>query len=129
MSDLINAHDVHETFLNCLFKPEELVDGKPIVDPVVADGLMMKAGFHPERIAKAKEKVTNWLNNLDPVFQKGMTFLNMCVDREGNQWGEHPTMDELVMMGLATNTLVYCAPREFWQHLPGGMPYVQVVAP
>ncbi len=126
MSDLINATEVHETFLDCLFKDEELIDGKPIIEPVIAEGLMTKAGLHPERVAKAKEKVATWLGNLDPVFKQGMTFLNMCNDRNGDQWGEHPTMDELVMLGLATDTLFYCAPREMWSVLPGGVPYVQV---
>lgn len=127
MSDLINACEVHETFIGCLFKPEELIDGKPIVEPVIVDGIMTRAGLHPMRVAKAKEQIAAWLGNLDPVFRLGMSFLNMCTDRNGDQWaGEHRTMDELVMLGLATDALFYCAPREFWNALPGGMPYVQV---
>jgi len=56
-----------------------------------------------------------------------MSFLNMCIDKNGNQWADlHRTMDELVALGIATGKLSFLIPREMWSILPGGMPYLIV---
>jgi len=69
------------------------------------------------------------LNQLPDDFKKsgggGMSFLNICIDKEGNHWTDlHQTMDELVTMGIACQKAAFLMPREMWSVLPGGMPYV-----
>jgi hypothetical protein len=52
----------------------------------------------------------------------------MCQDKEDHQWTDfHQTMDELVCLGTAIGKLEYLMPREMWNVLPGGMPYIVVV--
>jgi hypothetical protein len=57
----------------------------------------------------------------------GWTFLNGCMDRHGNQWGEQINVDELVMLGQGLGLAKYQLPREMWSVFPGGMPYFSVV--
>lgn len=122
----LTAENVHKTFLDCLFK-----DGEPTENHKVAEGIMTKVGFHPERLEKSEAKITEMLSDLSNDFKKsgggGMSFLNMCEDKEGNQWADlHKTMDELVMLGIATGRMSYLMPREMWTAFPGGMPYLVV---
>lgn len=44
--------------------------------------------------------------------------------KEGNQWGEHLNMEQLVVLGVASGNLQYCLPKQMWSMLPGGMPLV-----
>ena len=77
-----------------------------------------------------KHGIYEMLNQLPDNFKKesggGMTFLNACVDVNGIQWGEHRSVEQLVVLGLAINKVRYCFPREFWDSMPGGMPYIVV---
>ena len=71
------------------------------------------------------------LKELPIEFQKsgggGMSFLNMCNNKEGNQWVDmHKTMDELVSLGNSIGKLSFLIPREFWSSFPGGVPYLVV---
>ena len=54
-----------------------------------------------------------------------MSFLNLCVDKDGVQWAEHPTLEKMVAMGIGLKMAAYCLPRDMWNSLPGGVPYVQ----
>lgn len=124
--------EVNDLFMHCLFANSELVDGKPPagLEPVVAEGIVQTVGFHPKRIAESKEKVAGLIAKIaSDEFLKtkggGMSFLNLCNDRQGNQWTNlHRTMEQLVQLAIGTKLGGYCAPRDFWMVLPGGMPYV-----
>ena len=57
----------------------------------------------------------------------GWSFLNMCVDKDGNQWtGFHEIVDKLLMLGIAIGKMSFLLPKQMWSILPGGMPYVVV---
>lgn len=124
--------EIHNLFMSCLFSPEEFVDGKPPpeLEPVVAEGIVQTVGFHPGRIAAAKEKVAGFITKIatDEFLKSkggGFSFLNLCNDREGKQWTNlHRTMEQLVQLAIGTGLGGYCAPRPLWEILPGGMPYV-----
>jgi hypothetical protein len=55
-----------------------------------------------------------------------MSFLNACVDKHGNHWGEHPSVEQLLVLGVAIGKIEYCLPREYWRALPGGVPYFMI---
>lgn len=123
----LNSDNVHSTFMDCLFK-----DGEPTENHIVGEGVQMKIGFHPERLKDNETLIAEMLNDLPDSFQKtgggGMSFLNMCEDKEGNQWADlHATMDELVALGNASGKLSFLMPRKMWSVLPGGMPYIVVL--
>lgn len=124
----ITAIEVHEIFVDCLFREDE-----PIVDPAIGEGILQRYGFHPGRIANHSQRIHELLLALPEGFREdkggGWTFLNACDDAAGNHWGEHRNMDELFVLGLATGKCRSVLPRDMWDALPGGMPYYAVVAP
>lgn len=122
----LTAEKVHETFMKCLFN-----DGEPTENHKIGEGVMVRVGFHPERLKEAEPIIAELLDELPDAFKKsgggGWSFLNLCQDKHGNQWADlHKTMDELVALGNATGKLTYQMPREMWSVLPGGMPYLVI---
>lgn len=122
----LNATAVHDTFMKCLFN-----DGEPTDPHVVAEGVQLRVGFNPERLKDAEPAIVEMLNDLPDQFKEGggggWSFLNMCNDKDDNQWADlHQTMDELVTLGVAIGKVSFQLPRELWSVLPGGMPYVVI---
>jgi len=125
----LTAENVKKTLLDCLFTDEELkaCNGKP-EKFVMAEGVMMKVGFHPERLESHRAEVSSMLSELPPEFMHdnpsgGWSFLNACMTKNGEQWGEHPNIDELLLLGFGLNMVKYLLPRPVWKAMPGGVPY------
>lgn len=112
--------------MDCLFKENEIVDSKPIVDPVIGNGIMHNFGFHPQRLESYKQEIIDMLGELPESFKEGMTFLNMCTDKDDNQWGEQLDCERLMALGNAIGKIEILVPRDLWSHLPGGVPYLKV---
>lgn len=122
----LSSENVNEVFRDCLFRDDEDTSNHLKVESV-----QMQIGFNPERLKENEDNIISMLECLPETFKKtgggGMTFLNMCEDREGNQWASlHRTMDELVALGIGVEKISFCLPRDMWSVLPGGMPYVRV---
>ena len=122
----LTEENVHEIFIECLYKENENTE-----EHVKTEAIMMTIGFHPKRLKINSEKIVHLLNQLPNTFQKdgggGMSFLNMCDDKNNKQWtNSHKQMDELVALGIASGNLNYILPRELWSSLPGNMPYLVV---
>jgi hypothetical protein len=84
--------------------------------------------FHPERVRANKDAIAAVIAEMDPVFNKfpagGASFLQLCMDKNGYQWGEHYNCEMLIALAIATKQGGWCFPRGMWNILPGGMPYV-----
>lgn len=124
------SEQVNEVFLDCLYRNDEVgADKKPPADAVIVEGLVATYGLHPTRLESHREKVRWFLNEMPAPFHKstggGWSFLNLCVDRNEEQWAEHPTMEQLVVLAIGLHMGSYCVPRELWGALPGSVPYVQ----
>jgi hypothetical protein len=123
----LTATNVHDVFRKCLFNP-----GEDTSAAVIVEGIMSRFGFHPERLESNKQDVIDMLGQLPESFDEdkggGMSFLNACVRRDGVQWGEHPTMELLFVLGMAVGRVKLCAPRSMWTMMPGGMPYFAITA-
>ena len=128
----LTAENVEKVFMNCLFRDDEIVDGKPVLPPTTAEGITQNFGFHPERLEAERENVRALLMELPKEFQQatgdGWSFLNACMDKEGNHWGEHSNVQEILCLGIALGLASYIMPKEMWSVLPGGMPYFRVSA-
>lgn len=123
----LDSQRVQAIFLDCLFK-----DGEDTSKHVRAEGITMNVGFHPERLESHKAEIEALLSELPDEFKEksggGMSFLNACNDRHGNQWTSfHLHMDQLFQLGIATGTVRLLTPRAIWSQLPCGMPYFVVV--
>ena len=84
-------------------------------------------GFHPDRLNGHKIEIEKILNELPDSFKKGDSFLNMCMDKHDNHWGEHKNCEQLMALGTAIEKLKCVFPREMWIVLPGNMPYLMLV--
>lgn len=122
---MIDAQELETVFISCLF-----TDDEPIEDAVEVEGIMARFGFHPGRLEASREQVKGWLAQLPDSFHKhsggGMSFLNACMTRDDEHWGEHPSMDRLFCLGIGLGMAKCLMPREVWSALPGGMPYYMV---
>jgi hypothetical protein len=127
MSDI--AQRVDELVQDCLFAAHELTDaGRAPESAVVVEGIMAKFFFHPQRLAAHKADIAALCNELPEEFQKtgggGWSFLKMCMTKAGEQWGEHRDCELLTVLALGTGQGSFLLPRNLWDVLPGGMPYV-----
>ncbi len=122
----LTSENVHSTFIGCLTSKTSKAEIK------IGEGVMGKAVFSPEKLEKAKIEIIEMLKELPENFQVingggGYTFLNLCLNKDGEQWCNlHKTMDELIMLGNAIERVSFPLPKDLWLALPGGMPYVSV---
>lgn len=118
----LTAEKVEEILTDCLFTDEE-----DKTDRVEVDGIVNKYGFHPGRLQQHEQEILDLLFELSPNFRQsgggGWSFLQACYDKEGNHWGEHVNMEQLFVLGMAIRRVRPLFPREFWDTLPGQMPY------
>lgn len=124
----LTATKVNEIFNDCLFK-----DGESREGALCAEGVVHNFGFHPERIQSHKQEITELLDELPENFFEnsggGWSFLQACVDKHNNQWGEHLHMEQLFCLGIALGLVKELLPKEMRSVLPGGVPYYVVLRP
>ncbi|NCP46899.1 hypothetical protein COT86_02060 [Candidatus Collierbacteria bacterium CG10_big_fil_rev_8_21_14_0_10_43_36] len=127
MTTVLKADRVRQIFLDSLYN-----DGEDTSSHVKAEGITTNAvGFNPDRLNSHKAEIEAMLDELPDEFKKsgggGMSFLNACNDKHGNQWTNfHQTMEQLFQLGIAIGKVECLLPREIWSALPGGMPYYVV---
>lgn len=125
---MIDALKLQDIFLDSLFREEEIEDGKPKsgLDFVECHGIIINVAFHKERLISHKEDVKSFLCELNPNFSKGLSFLEMSLDKDGNQWGEHRNAEQLILLGYGLGYISYLIPKVLWSQLPGGVPFIVV---
>jgi hypothetical protein len=120
----LTAENVIKVAGDCMFK-----DGEDTSNMVTSEGIVAAFGFHPERLKEQKQNIIDLLDQLPDTFRigegGGWSFLNACMDKEGNQWGEHKHIELLVCLGQAVRYARYMM-KDIAFILPGGMPYVQI---
>jgi hypothetical protein len=89
-----------EHFPGVLYKKGEIAEGERPPDAVLVQGITMAFGFHPTRLKESQPEVEKIILEVvaDPFLDGtggGYPFLALCEDRNGNQWGEHRSMEEL----------------------------------
>ena len=121
----LTSQNVFTVFTDCLFK-----EGEDTTMHVKVEGIMSTFGLHPNRLESHKEDIRSMLDQLPDDFKQehggGMSFLNACNTKDGNQWGEHTNMEQLFVLGIGIGFAKYCMPRTAWIAFPGGMPYIVV---
>lgn len=114
---------------DCLYRSDEAPVTGPIpAEAVIVEGVTRRFGFHPARLESKRAEVTEILRRLPPQFRAdaggGWSFLNACVTAEGEQWGEHRDVEELLALAIGLKLARWLLQRSRWTSLPGGMPYV-----
>lgn len=135
-SYVLTANKVRKLVHDCMYDKEELTK-HPETDEyifpeggVLVEGIMLNIVFDPAKLAKNKEQIRTLLNELPESFHKeaggGYSFFHGCLDKNGRQWGEHRSVESLLVLGIGVGLASFCAPREVWKMLPGGLPYFMV---
>lgn len=132
MKEKLTAKLVSTIFMDCLFTDKEMAPGTDVTSKaIMAEGVTTDVGFHPDRLNDWKPRIVDLLDQIPENFHEdtggGWSFLNACVDRNGDQWGEQMHVQELLLLGLAIGRIKYCLPKQYWSTLPGGVPYFMVV--
>lgn len=130
---MIDAGRLDEIFRDCLFTDSEieaLLPQQVAEAATIVEGLTSKFGLNPVRLKRHRLEIEAMIEQLPDIFWAvrggGQSFLKACIDRHGDHWGEHRNVEQLVVLGIAIGRMAYCAPREAWGLLPGGMPYVMI---
>lgn len=123
---MLNTKEVKNVFLKCLFEKHEVTEGEIPVNAVPVDAIRGTFYFHGGRLTDNRDKIAAFISYLPNEFQKGASFLELCMTREGHLWGEHKNCEQLMTLGVAVGILEYPLPRVLWETLPGGMPYVKI---
>ncbi len=122
------AEKVDEILRDALFKDEEISANEIPENAIVVEGIVQKFAFHPGRLKSHAEELRDILLEIPEPFHRGKgggwSFLNLCNDKQGNQWGEHRNMEQLVVLAIGMGLGKYSFPKNFWNSLPGGVPYV-----
>jgi len=126
-----NPDVIRTVLLDVLYKDGEVsVEDGPPEDAILVPGITSNFGFHPGRLESHREEIQELIKQLPLEFIQGegggggMSFLNLCQDREGNLWGQHKACEELLCLAMGLRLAGYCLPRHIWCVLPGGVPYV-----
>lgn len=119
------AEKVHEITEYCLAEADFSVD-----DSIVANGLVNNFAFSTSKLKERKQDVIEILAEMHPNFRRdiggGWTFLNLPMDKNDHHWCEQPTAEKLVALGIGLGLVKYSFPRELWNNLPGGVPYIVI---
>ncbi len=119
-----NAQNIDKILKDCLFR-----DGEDQSTAMIAKGIVTSFGFHPGRLKGHHREIVEELSSLPREFYAngggGWSFLNMCNDNNGVQWGEHRSMEQLVCLGIALELVKELMP-DMRDILPGGVPYYVV---
>lgn len=131
MKELTSAN-VEAIIKDCLFK-DDLPEEEMMAKAVIVPGIVNKWGFVPEKLEEHKAEIVEMLGQLPDEFMAkkggGWSFLNGCMRKDGEQWGEQPSVDQLFSLGQGIGVVKCQVPRELWGMFPGGVPYYQVDLP
>jgi len=137
---LIDAGRVEAILKDCLYDnieiPDEALLTEAFLPPehVKVEGVVHHYVFNPVKLGEHKEEIAEFLKNLPINFRPaaaggggGWSFLEAAADKDGNMWGEHFNIEQLLCLGIGAGLAQWLMPREYWSALPGGMPYVAVL--
>ena len=123
---MIRTYELKEIFMDCLFNEDELVNGVPTIEPVYVNGVLHNIGFHPDRLESHRNDIQTMVDQLGDSFTVGDSFLNMCIDKNGNHWGEHISSEQLLTLSLGLQIIEYVVdPEQAKEIMPSSMPLIR----
>lgn len=130
MNAILYSERVQKIFTACLHSNVDIYDGMAHI-PVTVDGVLGSVILDQGKLTTYTEEIIAMLNELPREFHDsiggGWSFLQACNDKNGIQWtGLHMDMDKLFILGIAINKVKYILPKELWNVLPGGMPFLVI---
>ena len=92
---------------------------------------MLAHTFSSKQLDKHREDIIKMLLALQPGYRTdikgGGSVVSMIFRGDNSMWtDDHTDIEKLLALGLALNLVSFCAPRDKWAALPGGLPYVRI---
>ena len=122
----LTAQRVREVYEKC-FRPEQ----SPPLTHVAVDAWMFRHTFSIRMLQRAREDIIRMLLSLPAGFRvderEGGSVANMISRNDNSVWSTDLTdVEKLIALGMGVGLVTFCAPREKWHKLPGGLPYVRI---
>ena len=122
----LTAENVQTVYQDCVVYGYKADEG-PRITPDI-HGVIHRVQFWQAKIDKHADDIHDMLDELPAGFHAaeggGWSFFQACMNREGEQWGEHIHMEMVFLLGLALGRVREPDPmKDMRAHLPGGMPY------
>lgn len=118
------ASSIGTLYNRCLLNVSDLEDEKFRGDFTVGEGIEGVSYFSTDKLNSSRDEIMEMISRLPKKVKDGVPFDEFCVADNGYKWGTEYFADKLIKLGTATGLLYFPAPREDWQFLPGGMPYI-----
>lgn len=119
----LTCENLKKVAIQCFFEDGETAQKSGIE----VKGVVTTFIFNPIGLKIVKNEINALLDQLPELFHEsiggGWSFLNACMNRDSEQWGEQRDVELLMCLGIAIGRVAYCLPREMWEILPGEMPY------
>ena len=80
----LTSENVENTFKDCMFDEEEIKDGRPTCDFIIAEGISKTVAFNAEKINRNKSKIAQLVDML-PGIDEGQLFSSLCNDKNDHQ--------------------------------------------
>lgn len=126
----LSCKNIDLIMADVLYREDEVPDGVPPADAIVAESLMNKFAFNPIRLESHRQDVKDMLSELPDAFFEGKgggwSFLNLPFTKDDRQWGEQYNADALLALGVGLGIMWAQMPREMWKIFPGGVPYIGI---
>jgi len=98
---------------------------------VTVTAWMLRHTFGVRRIQTERESIIRMLLSLPEGFRAdvggGGSVATATSRGDGTFWtGDMTDVEKLVALGVASGLVSFCAARESWARLPGGLPYIRI---
>lgn len=127
---MLTSARVEQILTDCLYRDGEFdgpVDDEHIPpDAVRAEGVLNRYAFHPVRLASHRAEINELLEQLPLSFESGDSFLNACVDRNEELWGQHIDIERLLSLGEAIGRVEWLR-HPMLLKIGAGLPYVKIL--
>lgn len=124
MNYILTTDFVNSTYDACCFW-----EGEDTTSHIKAEGITVKAQFHPARLASYTPLIVLMLAELPDAFRQpqGASFLGLGYDKHGRQWASsHLEMERLILLGIAIDKVECTSPKILWSKLPRDMPFYRM---
>jgi len=124
---MINPNRLKEILLDCLLEKQ------PKDEDLVVQGIRGKFAFDREKLEEHKAEIEECVKQLPGAFHKsvggGWSFLNACMTRDNEHWGEHIHIEMLCVLGIGIGLIEWVIedPKMWATCFPQGMPYFVIL--
>ncbi len=126
---ILTAERVRDLYARC-FRPESEYHPTRATRTQI-EGWLMRHTFSVPQLAKSREEIIRLLLAIHRGFRSDEGqggSVGMLTMRDDNvMWtGDMSDIEKLLSLGMAVGLVTFCVPREKWDRLPNGLPYVRI---